>query len=155
MQISREPAASRRRLSHAGSILLANSFSAGGARDISRWRSEAQPPANIPRPSGARNSFAEFANSIRLAAGSRLMRRRRDARANVDLVNSNRLLGQGQRSLVLFFQSSFRSGRKSKSLKCGHMRLAWRNVQSRGIRQDHDDTGIGAGIADGICCPIA
>jgi hypothetical protein len=47
-----------------GLILLANSFSAGGARDISQWLSEVSPPAHVPRPSGAENNFAEYASSI-------------------------------------------------------------------------------------------
>jgi hypothetical protein len=32
--------------------------------DLSRWLRSAPPPANFRRPSGARNSFAEFASSI-------------------------------------------------------------------------------------------
>ena len=42
-------------------ILLANYFSAGGAMDISRRR------LTSIAPTGARNSFAEFANSIEVS----------------------------------------------------------------------------------------
>src|SRR5262245_2198991 len=52
------------RLECGESRLLANSYSPGGAMEISRRRRFAPPPANFHRLSGARSSFAEFASSL-------------------------------------------------------------------------------------------